>query len=96
MLKKGEVVAFQRGKPMTMKWKDKRDVCLLSTVHNIEMQRRRGRHNEVVKPVAVFACNDTMGGVDKVDQHTANNPLPHTNVREGRNTRKYFSISWTW
>ncbi|KAJ4448708.1 hypothetical protein ANN_00099 [Periplaneta americana] len=75
-LNKGEIVAFQRGKLTAMRWKDKRDVCLLSTVHNSEMQRRRGRRNEVVKPVAVFAYNDTMGGVDKVDQHIANNPLP--------------------
>jgi hypothetical protein len=73
-LKKGEVVAFQRGK-VTMRWKDKRDVSILSTIHNAEMKTVNKRGKQTIKPAAVISYNDTMGGVDKVDQHMANNPL---------------------
>jgi hypothetical protein len=31
-LKKGEAVAFQRGKAMALRWRDKKDVVLLSTI----------------------------------------------------------------
>lgn len=74
-LKKGEVVAFQRGKVTAMRWKDKRDVSILTTIHNAEMKtvNKRGKH--IIKPTAVISYNDTMGGVDKVDQHIANNPV---------------------
>ncbi|GFQ67635.1 piggyBac transposable element-derived protein 4 [Trichonephila clavata] len=36
-LKKGETVAFRRGKALILKWKDKKDVSLISTIHNSEM-----------------------------------------------------------
>lgn len=36
-LKKGGIVAYKRRKVTTMKWKDKKDVVLLSTVHSTEM-----------------------------------------------------------
>lgn len=31
-LEKGEIIAFQRGKICVMKWKDKKDVSLISTI----------------------------------------------------------------
>lgn len=36
-LKKGEIMAYQRGKVCVMKWKDKKDVALLSTIHNSQI-----------------------------------------------------------
>jgi hypothetical protein len=45
-LKKGDSVAAFRRKQMFMKWKDKKDVTLVSTIHNnymVHMKRRRGR-----------------------------------------------------
>ncbi|KAG8236032.1 hypothetical protein J437_LFUL015410 [Ladona fulva] len=36
-LKKGEITAAFRGKQMVMKWKDKRDVIIVSTFHGTEM-----------------------------------------------------------
>jgi hypothetical protein len=74
-LKKGEVAAFQRGKVTTVRWKDKRDVSILSTIHNAEMKTVTKWGKQIIKPAAVISYNDTMGGVDKVDQHIANNPL---------------------
>ena len=74
-LKKGETIAFRRGKVLTMKWKDKRDVTLLSTVHPSEMvQCQRGRVATSI-PRIVKDYNDTMGGVDRVDQSLSSYPI---------------------
>lgn len=36
-LRKRQIVAYQKGKVCLMKWKNKKDVALLSTIHNTEM-----------------------------------------------------------
>lgn len=36
-IEKGEIIAFKRNKIMTMKWLDKKNVGLLSTIHNTEI-----------------------------------------------------------
>ncbi|XP_068122042.1 piggyBac transposable element-derived protein 4-like [Hyperolius riggenbachi] len=67
-LKKGEVVAWQKGKNKALRWKEKRDVCILSTVHNAETVRTTTRgKQEVDKPKAVVNYNHTMEGVDRAD-----------------------------
>lgn len=38
-LKKGECIARQHGKILAVKWKDKKDVTMLSTVHGNEMKK---------------------------------------------------------
>lgn len=81
-LKPGEIAAYQRGKVLALKWKDKKDVSVLSTVHNASMvevgvKRKRSEENATKKkPAVVIDYNDTMGGVDRVDQHLADYPLP--------------------
>ncbi|KAM5158092.1 piggyBac transposable element-derived protein 4 [Mantella aurantiaca] len=68
-LKTGEMVAWQKGKMMALRWRDKKDVCLMSTVHNTStvLVRTRGG-KEVMKPQVVIDYNKTMGGVDRADQ----------------------------
>ncbi|CAI9590647.1 unnamed protein product [Staurois parvus] len=68
-LKTGEMVAWQKGKMMAMRWRDKKDVCLMSTVHNLStgMVHTRGA-KDVLKPQLVIDYNNTMGGVDRADQ----------------------------
>ncbi|XP_064118960.1 piggyBac transposable element-derived protein 4-like [Macrobrachium nipponense] len=76
--------AYRRGKVMAMRWKDKKDVVLLSTVHNsdeVEIASRRGTKK---KPKVVVDYNHTMGGVDKLDQNLANYPVPR------KRTKKYY------
>ncbi|XP_068089543.1 piggyBac transposable element-derived protein 4-like [Hyperolius riggenbachi] len=70
-LKLGEIVAWQKGKIMALRWRDKKDVCLLSTVHNTAttMVHTRGG-KDILKPQVVMDYNHTMGGVDKADQET--------------------------
>lgn len=89
-LKKNEVIAYQRGKALAIKWRDKRDVCLLSTVHNPEMVSVERRGEKVMKPKLVQDYNNTMGGVDRADQHLADYPL--TRKRGKKYYKKIFSI----
>lgn len=74
-LKKGETIAFRRGKVIAMKWKDKRDVTLLSSVHSSEMVQVERRREATSIPQIVKDYNNTMGGVDRVDQSLASYPI---------------------
>ncbi|XP_039620849.1 piggyBac transposable element-derived protein 4-like isoform X2 [Polypterus senegalus] len=68
-LQRGTVAAWQKGKMIAIKWNDRKDICLLSTVHNGDTVHVRVRGNEgVAKPCAVVAYNNTMGGFDRVDR----------------------------
>ncbi|KAJ8949426.1 hypothetical protein NQ318_007526 [Aromia moschata] len=53
-----------------------KDVCMISTVHNIETQEVATKSGPKIKPKAVIDYNHTMGGVDRVDQHLADYALP--------------------
>ena len=75
-LKKGQVRAVQRGKVMALRWRDKKDVAMISTVHNPAMVDVSTPRQEKIKPQVVVDYNFTMGGVDKVDQHMVDYPIP--------------------
>ncbi|GFW21214.1 piggyBac transposable element-derived protein 4 [Trichonephila clavipes] len=70
-LKRGETIAFRCGKALILKWKDKKDVSLISNIHNSEMIAVRSSREEKLKPKIVVDYNDTMGGVDRADQNLA-------------------------
>ncbi|GFT65698.1 piggyBac transposable element-derived protein 4 [Trichonephila clavipes] len=73
---KGQMIAYQRGKVCVMKWMDKKAVCLISTIHNPEMVQVQSHKNKIRrKPKAVMEYNNTMGGVDRLNQHLTNYPL---------------------
>ncbi|XP_068122221.1 piggyBac transposable element-derived protein 4-like [Hyperolius riggenbachi] len=68
-LKPGDIAAWQKGKMLALRWRDKKDVCLLSTVHDtstVPTKTRAGK--EIQKPQVVVDYNLTMGGVDRADQ----------------------------
>ena len=75
-MKKGDVTAVKMtGGMMALKWRDKRQVTMLSTLHNDSMvsKRRKSRHGpggmeDISKPKMVEEYNQYMGGVDKCDQ----------------------------
>ena len=52
-----------------MKWKDKKGVSLLSTVHSLQIATVDKRQKQMKTPQSVVDYNDTMGGVNRVDQH---------------------------
>lgn len=69
-LKKGEKLSLQREHLLAIKWRDVRDVYMLSTAHDddmIEVPAARGSH-EKFKPSAVVDYNKFKIGVDKSDQ----------------------------
>ena len=68
-LKKGEVVSSRDVDLLALKWRDKRDVLMLSTYHGDEKRRRsraaEGGVEDIQKPLVVEDYNQHMGGVDK-------------------------------
>lgn len=63
-LKAAEMVARQKGKIMVLRWRDKKAVCLLSTVHNTATTIvKKGS-----KGLRLCDYNFRMGGVDRTDQ----------------------------
>lgn len=75
-LNKGEIIAYQRGKVTVLKWKDKKDVALISTVHSMATQEVVVKGERIQRPTLVIDYNDTMGGVDRVDQHLSDYVIP--------------------
>lgn len=70
--------------PCSMKWKDKRDVLMLSTFHDHTFIEKRWRTRlatdgiEVIEKLAVVeASNQNMGGVDK---GKCNNKIVYLNL----------------
>ena len=70
-LRRGEVVSSVVDSILTLKWKDKRDVIMLSTYHDSSMitKSRRLRAAErgvedIEKPKMVKDYNHNMGGID--------------------------------
>lgn len=84
-LKKGETVSAYRNKVIVLKWKDKKDVTLLSSIHDNSMQTtttKRGKEKQ--KPQLVASYNAHMGGVDLSD-----NLICHYTTAKNR-MKKYY------
>lgn len=72
ILKKGEVCSSQDDGILTLKWRDKRDVLMLSTYHDQSMVEKsvqprmaEGGIKVIQKPSVVEDYNKSMGGVDR-------------------------------
>jgi len=68
-LKKGELVGKHSGPVSVLKWKDKKNVTIISTYHGDEtrMKRKKCRQKKQ-KLVSVLDYNENMGGFDLKDQ----------------------------
>ena len=75
-LRRGDVYSEKVGQVLCLKWKDKRDVLLLSTIHDdvamVDILRRSrtvaGGIERIQKPKVIDDYNQHMGGVDQSDQ----------------------------
>ena len=65
-LKRGEVTAHRSNELLAMKFKDKRDVPMLTTIHNEEMTPGRNAAHE--KPKCIVDHNKYIGGVERTNQ----------------------------
>ncbi|KAJ8931952.1 hypothetical protein NQ314_015093 [Rhamnusium bicolor] len=71
-LKKNEIVATESNTDVVVfKWKDKRNVLVLSTRHNDELVRVRQRGGEVQKPKIISQYNKCKAFIDLSDQMKA-------------------------
>ncbi|XP_052745804.1 piggyBac transposable element-derived protein 4-like [Bicyclus anynana] len=79
-LKKGEYIARESRDGITvMKWRDKRDVLVLSTKHSDRFGMIKKRQNTVMKPQIIIDYNKAKGAVDLSDQMAAySSPLRKT------------------
>ena len=97
-LAKGDVCSVAMDNSMVaLKWADKRQVSMLSTLHDDSMvtktRRTRlaeGGREEVRKPVMVEQYNKYMGGVDKSDQLLSYYGFSHRTVKWWR--RAFFHL----
>ena len=70
-LKKGETIARRHGSIVVSKWKDKRDVLTLSTIHSgrlAKSTKKNRRGEEITKPDCILDYNAHMCGIDHLDQ----------------------------
>ena len=71
-LKKGKTVKQFKGKVMHIKWRDKKDVNMLSTIYKGEMEEVIVAGKEALKPtVYIRYKREHMAGVDLMDQITS-------------------------
>ena len=71
-LQRREIFAKENENGITlMKWKDKRDVLLLSTKHSVETTIVRKKGYDIVKPKLVIDYNEAKSSVDISDQMTS-------------------------
>ena len=68
-----EVAAYRNGPVLAIKYSDKKNVYMITTVHDHSVRNVRARVRgeglvDVSKPVAIAEYNSQMGGVDKTDQ----------------------------
>ena len=97
-LKKGETASTEVEKGMlALKWMDKRQVNMLSTIHDDSrvIKRRRTRSlpgglEEIEKPTMVEQYNTHMGGVDKADQLMSYYSFSHRTLKWWR--RAFFHL----
>ena len=70
-LRRDEQIAYRSDELLAVKFKDKKDVYMLSTIHDDSMVHRadrRHRNQRQTKPTCIADYNKYMGGVDRTDQ----------------------------
>ena len=98
-LSKGNIMTFTDRPLMGLKWMDKRQVAMISTIHDDTMIDKRRRTRTVTggvevikKPKVIDEYNRYMGGVDKADQLVTYYGFSH---RTSKWYKWVFSISLT-
>ncbi|KAK9680279.1 Transposase IS4 [Popillia japonica] len=69
-LKQGEVITQHTDKIMALKWRDRRDVYMLTTLHTnkiVDTGKKNRQGEAIKKPECVKCYNQNMGSVDKID-----------------------------
>lgn len=73
-LKKGEVIGRENNRGICiMKWRDKRDVLMLSTKNTHETREVSRRNETIQKPIAILEYNSGKSSIDVSDQMASYN-----------------------
>ena len=80
-MKRGELDFRRQNRVIALKWKDKRDVMLLTTKHQPVMMEAQTRTERKQKPVAVMDYTKNMAGVDLSDQLISYLPLHRKTIK---------------
>ena len=80
-LDRGQIDYRRRGNVVALKWRDKKDVFMLSTMHKPQLQHTRGRYEEKNKPEAVIEYIQNMAGVDQSDQMISYFPMHRKSLK---------------
>ena len=67
-LEKGEIIDRHSGPVTVLKWRDKRNVTIVSTYHSADSQRVSNKDKQPEKPLCVVDYNHKMGGVNLKNQ----------------------------
>jgi len=60
-LEKGKIIARLSGPVAVQKWRDKRNVTMVSAYHSADRQRVSNKGKETEKPLCVIDYNHNMG-----------------------------------
>ncbi|KAG8229082.1 hypothetical protein J437_LFUL010145 [Ladona fulva] len=81
-IKKGTVATKYKGPVLVTKWKDKRDVLMISTKHRHEMVKTKNKRGvEKEKPKCIVDYNTNMSGIDRADQMTSYYSTPRKTIK---------------
>nr|CAH7724335.1 unnamed protein product [Callosobruchus chinensis] len=78
-----------RKKLMVQKWKDKKEVLMVSSIHDERMETAKRRTGDIQKPVCVLEYNSKMGGVVLNDNY-----LHFYGAARSRVKKSYIKIFW--
>ena len=71
-LNRGEIEVAHNNVWMAMKWQDKREVYMLTTVHEVAFAPTGNKHfltdEDIIKPICVIHYNSKMGSIDNIDK----------------------------
>lgn len=81
-LKKGEYIWRRQGHVYISKWKDKRDVLVITTANHPELIEVANRYGAIkIKPKEISLYNKYMSGVDRCDQMTSYYSSPRKTIK---------------
>nr|CAI5817199.1 unnamed protein product [Callosobruchus analis] len=81
-LKKGDHFWCRRKQVYVSKWRDKRDVLVITTRNHPRLITTKNRYGkEMIKPEEIVAYNRHMSGIDRCDQMTLTYSTPRKTIR---------------
>lgn len=78
----GEAIQVENGNIYVLKWRNKRDVFMVSTKHNLHFTSVIDKfERSKFKPTMVFDFNNNMSGIDRAEQMNSYYPTPRKCLR---------------